>query len=161
MQKNNSSNYHELKQYDLFSTPEFQEGQRGENELQSWLENEAIEVKFDKECLYTGNLFIETHQKHSDNYWRESGINVCSANYFAIGLQDFNGTIIIFMLFQTNWLKERIKNFNGVHNPGNNDKNNPTFGKLVPVGEIYITMGEIRNKNKSLLEKAAKNKEIL
>jgi hypothetical protein len=160
MKKNQSSDYQELKQYDLYSTQEFKEGQRAENELKNWLENESIEVKFDKECLNTGNLFIETHQKHSDNYWRESGINVCSATYFAIGLQDFNDKIVMFMLFTTEWLSQRIEKFHGAHNPGYKEKNNPTYGKLVPINQIYISTEEIREKNQSLIEKAAKNKKI-
>ena len=56
-------------------------GQDKENELQEILHNEPIEVKCDRLCIKTGNVFVEFEDRG-----KPSGISITKSSYYAFQL---------------------------------------------------------------------------
>ena len=81
-------------------------GQDKENELQEILHNEPIEVKCDRLCIKTGNVFVEF-----EDAGKPSGISKTTAAYYAIALYKKERKKQIWVLIPTVILKKLMKKY--------------------------------------------------
>ena len=77
---------------------DYRRGQVGEELVGTFLENlngGLIEVKTDYRAGMTGNVYIETWQQDGAGGWKESGLNLSKANFYAIAGPGATGFIVI------------------------------------------------------------------
>ena len=89
-------------------------GQEKENELQEILHNEPIEVKCDRLCIKTGNVFVEF-----EDAGKPSGISITKANFYAFCLFKPERNRQIWVLIPTTILKKLMKKY-PIKNGGDN-----------------------------------------
>tara|TARA_B110000977_G_scaffold25830_1_gene31940 strand:+ start:15680 stop:16048 length:369 start_codon:yes stop_codon:yes gene_type:complete len=97
--------------------PEFDKdlkfGQQYENELQEMLEGK-IEVKTDRRCKTTGNLFVEIESRG-----KPSGVFSTKSKYYAFCLWEEKRKLQIWVLIPTKILKKLMKKY-PIKNGGDN-----------------------------------------
>ena len=82
-------------------------GQEKENELQEILHNEPIEVKCDRLCIKTGNVFVEF-----EDAGRPSGISITKSKFYLFQLyKKERGKYQIMIFIPTELLKKIMKNY--------------------------------------------------
>ena len=79
-------------------------GEKYENEFQKIIESKQIEVKTDKICQRTGNIFVEFESRG-----KESGINTTTANYWVYCLWTDKFKEQTYVFIPTRRLKKLIK----------------------------------------------------
>lgn len=104
-------------------------GQQRENELQDIFDKEKIEVKTDRLCIKTGNVFIEYKSRGKD-----SGIITTKARYWAICLWRDDKKKQTWVLIPTIKLKRLIRK-NSYRSVTGGD-NGTSWGYLIPKEDL-------------------------
>ena len=104
-------------------------GEKYENEFQKIIESKQIEVKTDRVCQRTGNVFVEFESRG-----KESGINITTANYwvYCLWTEKFKEQTYIFI--PTRRLKKLIKEKE--YRISNGGDNWTSKGYLVPKEDL-------------------------
>jgi hypothetical protein len=100
-------------------------GQEQENELQKIFDSERIEVKTDRVCKRTGNLYVEYQSRG-----KESGIKTTKAHYWAFCLWTEDKKKYSWVIIPTIKLKRLIRK-NKYRSVSGGDRNS-SWGWLVP-----------------------------
>lgn len=104
-------------------------GEKYENEFQKILESKEIEIKTDRICQRTGNVFVEFESRGKD-----SGLNKTTATYWVYCLWSEVRKLQTYILIPTARLKKLIKQNNYKEQRGGD--NFSSKGYLVPKEEL-------------------------
>ena len=104
-------------------------GEKYENEFQKIIESKQIEVKTDKICQRTGNIFVEFESRG-----KESGINTTTANYWVYCLWTDKFKEQTYVFIPTRRLKKLIKEKE--YRISNGGDNWTSKGYLVPKEDL-------------------------
>ena len=104
-------------------------GEKYENEFQKIIESKQIEVKTDKICQRTGNIFVEFESRG-----KESGINITTANYWVYCLWTDKFKEQTYIFIPTRRLKKLIKEKE--YRVSNGGDNWSSKGYLIPKEDL-------------------------
>ena len=104
-------------------------GEKYENEFQKIIESKQIEVKTDKICQRTGNIFVEFESRG-----KESGINTTAAHYWVYCLWTDKFKEQTYVFIPTRRLKKLIKEKE--YRVSNGGDNWTSKGYLIPEEDL-------------------------
>ena len=104
-------------------------GEKYENEFQKIIESKQIEVKTDRVCQRTGNVFVEFESRG-----KESGINITTASYWVYCLWTDKFKEQTYIFIPTRRLKKLIKDKE--YRISNGGDNWTSKGYLVPKEDL-------------------------
>jgi len=124
-------------------------GKIGENLVDSFLACLAggtIETKTERKTKITGNHYVETwkYRKHDASDKVPSGINITTADYWAIASDDGLGFVVISVKGLKELLEENRHIYTETHQPNANANSAASIGRLVPMEDIYRKIGLIK-----------------
>lgn len=125
---------------------DFSRGNFGENLINSMpvmFQESKIEVKTDYRATETGNFFVEYQQKNIyNNEWKDSGIKVSTADYWAFVIPQNYAVYIISRKGLTELLRDNWETYKHRSQPIMTVETNSTMGILVPVRDLAAKMLE-------------------
>ena len=116
-------NYNNNFEYDL------KVGQIKEKELGSILNEKTIEVKYDKQALSTGNVYVEYFSRG-----KYSGLATTRADYYCFCFRETHST---YHFIETKLLKERCRKYLNTNRDRRGGDNNTSKGILLPINELF------------------------
>ena len=101
-------------------------GQIKEKELADVLGNKTIEVKYDKQALTTGNVYVEYRSRG-----KKSGMATSEAEFYCFCFGE------TYHIIETKLLKDRCRKYIGTNRDRLGGDSNTSKGILLPIEELF------------------------